>query len=251
MKRIWIVLLSCFSLYAFEPQSTGVLLLHGKGGTPLKTWEHFQGALEKEGYVVMAKEMPWSKNRYLDKTYEASLDEIKASIEELKTKGVKQIVLIGHSLGGNVSIAYGSLQPLDALVILAPGHNPNRLASYFKPSLERAKALIDEGKGASIESFADTSAKKQLMQEMRADIYYSFFSLDGLGSMETRAKYIPNTLPVLYVVGKNDPLTEKNGMHTFDAIPKTPKTQYVTVSADHFGAVNASVEEVLTWLKSL
>ena len=50
MKRIWIVLLSCFSLYAFEPQSTGVLLLHGKGGTPLKTWEHFQGALEKEGF---------------------------------------------------------------------------------------------------------------------------------------------------------------------------------------------------------
>lgn len=252
MKRVWIIVWCfCIGLYAFEPQSTGVLLLHGKGGTPLKTWEHFQSALEKEGFIVMAKEMPWSKNRYIDKTYEASLDEIKASIEELKTKGVKQIVLIGHSMGANVAIAYGSLQPLNALVVLAPGHNPNKMASYFKPSLELAKSMIDEGKGTSIASFADTNVGKQFMKEMRADIYYSFFSLEGLSAMETRAKYIPNTLPVLYIVGKNDPLTEKNGMHTFDAIPKTPKTQYVTVPADHFGAVNASVEDVLEWLKSL
>lgn len=68
----------------------------------------------------MAKEMPWSKNRYIDKTYEASLDEIELPSKILK-QGVKQVVLIGHSMGANVAIAYGSLQPLDALVVLAPG----------------------------------------------------------------------------------------------------------------------------------
>jgi len=251
MRLVFILLSYCFSLYAFEAQHTGVLLMHGKGGTPSKTWVNFQKAFEQEGFTVIAKEMPWSQNRYIDKTYEDSLDEVKESIKELQEKGLKHIVLIGHSMGANVAIAYGSLYPLDALVALAPGHNPNRMASYFKPSLDVAKSMMDEGKGASVASFADTNVGKQFMKEMRADIYYSFFSPEGLSAMEIRAKYIPSTLPVLYIAGRQDPLSEKNGTRTFDAMPKTSKSRYTIVDANHFGVVNTSTEEVINWLNSL
>jgi len=251
MRKCMMMLCLALGLYAFEPHSTGVLLVHGKGGTPSSTWESFQSSLEKEGFVVISKEMPWSKGRYLDKTYEASIEEIHGYLQELHTKNLKHIVLIGHSLGANVAIAYASVYPLDALVSIAPGHNPIRTAAYFKSSVELAKRMMDEGKGNMAASFADTSANKQFMKEMRADIYYSFFSPTGLGAMSLRAALLPQSLPVLYLAGKDDPLTSKNGTDTFDAMPKMPQSHYRIIEGDHKSVINASQTEVIAWLKAL
>lgn len=250
-KFLLLGLFLSLSLFAFEPQTTGILLLHGKTGTATKSWDGFQSSLERTGFVVLAKDMPWSKNRYIDKTYEASLQEVDDCMKELKAKGVKQIVVIGHSMGSNVALAYASFHPVDALVLLAPGHNPDKLISIFKPSVDLAKSMIDEGKGASTASFADLNGGKQFTREMRADVYYSFFSPYGLGAMALRAKQLPQNTPVLYVAGKQDPLTEKNGMEIFDAMPKISKSHYTIVNADHMGTVNASVDEVALWIKSL
>ena len=251
MRYFILLLLLSLGVYAFEPHSTGVLLVHGKGGMPTSTWESFQAALEKEGFVVIAKEMPWSKERYLDKSYEASIEEIHGYLKELHSQNLKHIVLIGHSLGANVSIAYASLHPLDAMVSIAPGHNPIRTQAYFKSSVELAKRMMEEGKGSVVASFADTSANKQFMKEMPADIYYSFFSPTGLGAMSLRAALLPKSLPVLYLAGKDDPLTSKNGTETFDAMPKTPQSQYRVIEGDHKSVIQASQTDVIGWLKGL
>lgn len=251
MKVILIVWLVMSALLGFEPQSTGILLLHGKGGTVAKTWSGFKNGLENSGFIVLAKDMPWSKDRYIDKTYEASLEEVKSDIETLKAKGVQRVVVIGHSMGANVALAYASLYPIDALVLLAPGHNPDRMTAYFQPSVSLAKKMMDEHKGDETASFSDLNGGKQFMREMHANVYYSFFAPDGLAAMEVRAKKLSSTLPVLYVVGDQDPLTQKNGTDIFDALPKMPQSRYIRVNADHMGTVNASEKEVDSWLKAL
>ncbi len=250
-KLFFLMMCLSVSLFAFEPKTTGVLLLHGKTGTASKSWDSFQSYFERAGFVVLAKDMPWSKNRYIDKTYEASLQEVDDCVKELKAKGVKQIVVIGHSMGSNVALAYASFHPVDALVLLAPGHNPDKTIAPYKSSVDLAKSMIDEGKGSETASFADLNVGKQFTRQMRADVYYSFFSPDGLSAMSLRAKQLPQNTPVLYVVGKQDPLTEKNGMEIFDALPKTSKSHYSIVNADHMGTVNESMEEVALWIKAL
>ena len=135
--------------------------------------------------------------------------------------------------------------------MLAPGHNPEQSAQLFKESVAEAKKIIDEGEGASFSSFVDINGGKQSTKEMKADVYYSFFSPSGLAAMGQRAKLLPSTLPVLYVAGELDPLTDKTGKTIFDAMPPMPKSHYTTVKADHMGTVNESDKLVIEWLKSL
>lgn len=59
----------------------GVVLMHGKGGTatPRSPVGLLAGALDDAGFLVAAPDMPWSRSRYLAKTYEESMAEIDAA----------------------------------------------------------------------------------------------------------------------------------------------------------------------------
>ncbi len=86
----------------------GVVLLHGKGGTPTSMIEGLNESLRKEGALVDAPELPWSARRIYDATYEQAMTEIDAAVERLKLAGAKNIAVIGHSLGANAAIGYAA-----------------------------------------------------------------------------------------------------------------------------------------------
>src|SRR6187455_988744 len=76
----------------------GVVLLHGKGGSPTSMIEGLTESLRKEGALVEAPELPWSGRRIYDATYDQAMAEIDLAVQKLKWSGATRIVVAGHSL---------------------------------------------------------------------------------------------------------------------------------------------------------
>src|SRR3984957_21014054 len=115
------LLLACAAPRAalcLDIEDLGVVFIHGKG-----VWAGaFDGGLvallHEAGAKVATPEMPWSFRRIYGGTYEDAMGEIDAAVAALRAEGATQIVVVGHSLGGNAAIGYaasrGPLAPLGA-----------------------------------------------------------------------------------------------------------------------------------------
>jgi fermentation-respiration switch protein FrsA (DUF1100 family) len=58
-------------------------------------------------------------------------------------------------------------------------------------------------------------------------------------------------IPLLWVIGRSDPLAGAGRGYAFDKAAKHPKSKYVEVNASHFDTPTAARAEVIAWLKSL
>ena len=78
----------------------GVVVMHGKGGSP--TARHmtpFVTGLESKGFLVANLEMPWSGRREYDVDVAAAEQQVTAALNELRSKGAKKVFVAGHSQG--------------------------------------------------------------------------------------------------------------------------------------------------------
>src|SRR5208337_5222980 len=91
---LWVALSTSMAADA----TVGVVLLHGKDGTPGNV-SGLADALKKNGFAVTTPEMPYSKYRNFDKAYEETVPEIDKAVAELKKQGARRIFIAGHSLG--------------------------------------------------------------------------------------------------------------------------------------------------------
>lgn len=107
----------------------GVVLLHGKGGTPSGYLSALALALQDRGHLVSTPEMPWSKGRIYDASLDEAMVEIDQEVKVLRQKGAKIVVVGGQSLGANVALGYAASRVrVDGLIVLAPGHNPGAVS---------------------------------------------------------------------------------------------------------------------------
>ena len=258
MKKIFIlVFIALFALsmetsYAEEKKPViGVVLMHGKTGQP-ENFNSIDSAFKKAGFILIKPEMPWSKGRYIDKTYEDALTEVDQAIDKLRKQGANKIVVGGHSMGGNGALAYAAYRGrIDGLIMLAPGHNPNTnmLRAKFSADVAKAKQLIDGGKGNQNILCADYNEGRNFTREMKANVYYSFFNPDGMASMIKSTGLIKTGIPVLYVAGSIDPLTHSLGRDIYDKLPPHDLSLYTIVQANHFETPSAAVAEIISWLQ--
>lgn len=73
----------------------GVVVLHGKWGSPDGHTRGLANHLESNGFLVSSPEMPWSGTRGYDKGAAAFVAEIDAAVTELRAKGAKKIAVVG------------------------------------------------------------------------------------------------------------------------------------------------------------
>ena len=126
----------------------GIVVLHGKGGTPTTGIEGLTESLKAQGALVETPELPWSARRIYDATYDQAMDEIDVAVEKLKKAGAKKIAVVGHSLGANAAIGYAARRKgLTAVVALAPGHLPEAWALRARTSgaIATARKMIAAG----------------------------------------------------------------------------------------------------------
>ena len=90
---------------------TGVVLMHGKWGTPLGPTQPLEMAMRAAGFMVIAREMAWSHDRAYDQTLDQVMVEIDREVAELRSDGARTIVVAGQSFGANMALAYAARHP--------------------------------------------------------------------------------------------------------------------------------------------
>lgn len=235
----------------------GVVYLHGKMSWPGAANGGILSALEDEGALVATPEMPWSLHRRYAATYEQAMGEIDAAVAGLKAKGATRILIIGHSLGANAAFGYAARHPdLAGLVALSPGHLPEQdnMRSFVADGVARAKKLIAEGQGDVPQTFPDMAQDIPLTTTATPYVYLSMFDPNGPAVIPKNAAIIgaaPRPMPILWVVGKLDPIDRRGPEYAFDAAAKNPKSKYIEVFAGHLTTPLVARGKVVDWINSL
>lgn len=251
--RVMCALVLCPLAFASDPGNVGMVLMHGKQGSPTAVIDRLTHKLASAGYAVSTPTIPWSRSRIYETTVEDAMREIDRECGMLRKRGARKIIVAGQSLGANAAIRYAATRRrIDGLIALAPGHSPEspRMRELFAEDVERAKDKIAAGNVSQAIRFNDGNMGRRFQIVVRPDVYLSWMAPDGPAVMPKNAASIRVPVPILYIVGSLDPwATPKD--YVFDKAPFHPKSRFVTVSADHLGVPSASIDIVLDWLKSI
>ncbi len=154
------------------------------------------------------------------------------------------------------AIGYAARHPdLAGVVALAPGHLPEaeRLRSFVSDAVARAKQLIAAGKGNVPQTFPDmaqgiplttTATPDRLSQHVRS-------RRTGGDPEKHRGHGAEKPVPLLWVVGKLDPIDRRGPEYAFNAGAKNPKSKYIEVFAGHLTTPLVARKQVVEWINSL
>ncbi|MDD5168933.1 MAG: alpha/beta fold hydrolase [Syntrophales bacterium] len=254
-RIIWLISLVVFMVVAMATAADvkiGVVMLHGKAAYP----DHpaiagLAGMMQRNGFIVTSPEMPYSKGRKYDKSYEDTLGEVDAAVDALKKQGAQKIFIAGHSLGANVALGYAARFPVAGVLAIAPGHAPEsaNFRSVVGDSVERAKKMVKEGKGDEWAFFTDTNQGKETEIRITARNYLSWFDPGSNAVMPTNAAGLKPGTALLWVVGTHDGIYKRGAAYVFDKAPANPRNRYVIVSADHMNTPAIASDDIIEWLK--
>jgi len=153
---------------------------------------------------------------------EDTINEIRVWIDWLKSQGVTEVVLMGHSCGANYVMVYAAerMDPVVShLLFLAPGtistntiFFSRRFGYNFNEIMQRAQKLIDTGKGDDIMPATDFNYCPQT--RVTANSFASYYSPSSDNRFQNFVEFIPRlTVPTLITTGTADerqPEIEKN-----------------------------------------
>ncbi len=235
----------------------GVVLMHGKGGQPAGNIASLAQSLEAAGVKVVAPVMAWSGSRgqpsHYDKTYEVALRDIDGAVATLRGRGATKIVIAGQSLGANAALAYVARKPagIAGLIMLAPGHTPERMRMPEVQSAQaQARQMIAAGQGQQRATFPDANVGQRFTVSGTYAGWYSYYNPEGVANMPDNAARLRG-VPLLYVVGRSDPLFSMGRSYIYEQAKAHPKSRYVEVDGGHFDTPDKARTIVLDWLKGL
>jgi pimeloyl-ACP methyl ester carboxylesterase len=246
------------SAHAQALKGVGVVIMHGKGGAPGGLTGQLEAALRSSGATVVAPRMPWHGSRGRPEGYIQShaqaLGLIDRAVADLKSRGAGKIVVAGQSFGANMALAYAAKRGkgLAGVIVMAPGHTPE-LPGFMRlvqPGVAKARELVAAGRGDNVVSLPDINQGATFQVPAKPAAYLSFFDPDGPAVMPRNAAGMPS-LPLLWVIGRSDPLFARGESYAYARAPKHPKSRYVVVEAGHRDTPTAARQPVLDWLKGL
>lgn len=237
-------------------ESIGIVLMHGKNGTskPRSPIGLLASFLEDKGILVAIPDMPWSRSRMLEKSYEDSMSEIDEAVNELKDSGATRIVVGGHSMGANAALGYGARREgLAGIVAIAPGHIPESddFQSNIGNDWKRAKKMVDEGKGDEAVEFNDRNQGQNSQIDASAATYLSWFDPDGPAVMPKNASTLKPGTALLWIIGENDRMNDKGEEYAFNKAPSNGNNAYIVVPGGHKATPKKGKKKILNWLRNL
>ena len=243
-------LLVGFSVSTYA-QDCIVIVMHGKWGGPKSPYLKVLSDKIQRVCDVELREMPWSRNRNYDETYDVALVKLSDTVRGYREKGYKTIFLGGQSFGANASIAYQSVfGNIDGVIALAPGHSPYEMyqMGMNRSLLETANKQITEGKPEALIEFTDLNQGERKTFSIRSDVLYSYFRPDGLGNMRLTASRFKKSVPFMWVIGTKDPLYRDGPGYAYEKAHPNPLSKYVVVEANHATTPEVASDQVLEWI---
>jgi len=232
-------------------QTIGVVLMHGKTGSPNTVIDGLATVLQGAGYLVDTPEMCWSRRRSYDRPFLDCLTEIDSAVSRLKSRGAVRIVVAGMSQGGDAALAYGARRAnLAGIVALAPAAAPERQVAVpaISESVVEARAMVAAGRGNEPGSFVDRNVNGTFSVRTTATIYLSYLDPQGPANMLDNVRNLH--APLLWVAGSADP-SQTRANSEFNQAAANPSNRFVMVTSAHLGTPNAARDAVLAWLQEL
>ena len=229
-----------------------LVLMHGKWGGP-QGLAPFADKVEPACHVVLL-EMPWSGRRSYDQPYPVALKEISAQVQTLRDKGYRRVLVGGQSFGTNAALAYmAEMGDADGVLALAPGHSPRQMyqQGMVRAEVDQARTLVAAGQGAQRLTINDINQGRRRNMTMSADTMLSYFDPDGLGHMPKTSAGFKKAVPVLWVIGTQDPLYPAGEAFAYAKLPPHAKSRYLVVEAGHGNTPELATAAVVEWLKGL
>jgi len=245
------ILLPLTASAEFGSTRIGIVIMHGKGGSPTKHVSDLASALEGQGFLVANLEMPWSGRRDYDVNVSAAEREVESALNALRDKGARKLFVSGHSQGGLFALYYGSKHVVDGVIAIAPGGNVGGAAYREKlgESVALARKLIAEGKGEEKAGLADYEGAKGVYRiNSPPSAYLSWFDPEGAMNQRTAIQSMNPAVPVLFIAPANDyPGLLMVKQQMFDALPKNPHTKLYEPNSSHLNSPSASIKEIVEW----
>lgn len=264
MRRLFSVaaglLLFCAAFLSFPvlaspaAQEIGIVVMHGKGGSPGRYVNLLAEALEKEGFLVANLEMPWSASRHYDVDLDAAVGEVTRALDALRAKGAKKLFVSGHSQGGVFALLYAGRHKVDGVAAIVPGGTVdvtvylNALGAH----VARARQMVAEGRGAEMAEFADYEGSRGTSPvRTKASSYLGWFDPNGAFTNRIFGQILPG-VPTLFVAATRDyPGLIKMRARNFGAIPPHALKRMPEVDSDHINAPAAAAPEVIRWVREV
>lgn len=242
-----------------QHERLGVILLHGKFGTPndRKSGLTFIARnLESMGHLVAVPQMPWGEDwEKVAQGVPEVLETIDGLAAALRAAGAGRIVIGGHSMGANVALTYAVTRGnVAGLVMVAPGHRPNDLVlsdERVRIAIAEAQMLDRAGRGDEPFSGPDVPWGEQIMLMTRAGTYFSWMDPQGLAAMNVQAPRLASSIPLLMVVGRRDSYFERAEAAVYKPAARHPYSRYLPVGADHSMTAMAASTPIVQWIDGL
>ncbi len=232
---------------AFAFQRVGLVLLHGKTGSPVQFAE-MANTLQETGYGVETPEMCWSARRIYDRPLTECFTDIDRAVARLRADGFTAIVVGGHSLGGLAALAYAaSHDGLAGVVALAPDGEPGDFNRHAKvaASVRRAAAMVAAGQGDNTVQFTDHVLGQYLTVKATPRAFLSFL---GPESVLSPSRLLPALhAPVFWAAGTRDS-SQGNAAALFRKAPQNDRNRLISVKASHMGTPGAALVPLMDWL---
>lgn len=233
----------------------GMVIMHGKGGSPTGLVSGLASALDAQGYLVANLEMTWSGKRNYDVDVDAAAQEVEAALSSLRSQGAKKLFVAGHSQGGLFTFYFGNKHVVDGLIAIAPGGNvANKI---FRDNLgsfvAKARTLVAEGKADEVTSLADfESSTGSFPVNTTPSKYLSWFEPEGAMNQLTAIRKVNPANPVLYIAPTRDyPGLLKVKQEMFGALPANSLSRLYEPDANHKNVPAASVSEIISWTTAI
>lgn len=247
-----LLLLAVSALAAGPGQVVGVVLMHGKGGSPEKHVAGLANALRQQGVLVANLEMPWSGRREYDADVADAVTQVKDALETLRQQGARKLVVAGHSQGGLFALYLAGRLRVDGVIAIAPGGNVGAglLHDRLADTVASARSLLAEGHGEEKTRLADFEGSKGLFPVVTTPrIYLDWFDPDGAMNQSKAVQQVQAGVPVLYISPDGDyPALQRVRQSMFNALPANPASQLLIPPGSHLEAPGASIPGILAWL---
>ena len=247
-----LLLLSASALAAGSGPLVGVVLMHGKGGSPEKHVTGLANALRQQGVLVANLEMPWSGRREYDADVTSAVAQVNAALETLRQQGARKLVVAGHSQGGLFALYLAGRLHVDGVIAIAPGGNVGAglLHDRLADTVASARALLAAGHGEEKNRLADFEGSKGLYPVITTPrIYLDWFDPDGAMNQSKAVQQLQAGVPVLYISPDGDyPALQRVRQSMFNALPANPASQLLIPPGSHLEAPTAAIPGIVDWL---
>ena len=234
--------------------NTTLVVLHGKSGSPSANHlQTFYTDMAGKGYDVIAPYMPWSGT-----TWDGNVCEAMTYIDQLAQAEIdqgKDVVVVGHSMGAVHALIYGATEPpsgVQAIVPIAPGHMPHQSTGFqiaVADEINRANSLVANNQGYQYYDFDTPNNGNPITISTTPNIYLSYHALDQFPDMRGVLPIID--LPVLWIAGTEDNLTNVYNMAGLAAEINSADSGYRLLSGTHLGVVANAPNSIEAWLTGL